>query len=215
MDSMIAKARSRLNGEAVGPLLHQRLIDIDDRGQTHDVADLLAAAVRPDSRSRRETRGDAARRRASPGGKPPCASSASWPRRGCWRSLPISSTVSLPCLSRSSPGNERLADIMQQRGAHQAPLIVLAHAEMHPEGHREAGDVEAVTVGIDMVAADGGQPFAQRRVLDGLENLFFGADDSHPSSAARRRAAARRSSPSPHARRRRPRLSILPRSVAS
>ena len=72
--------------------------------------------------------------------------------------------------------NERLADIVQQRGAGEAPLIVLAHAEMLREGDRKAGDEQAVAIAVGMMATDRGQPFAQRRMLDRLEDLGFGLD---------------------------------------
>ena len=57
--------------------------------------------------------------------------------------------------------NEGLADIVQQRGAGQAALVVLAHAEMLGERHRKAGDEQAMAIAVGVMAADGGQPFAQ------------------------------------------------------
>ena len=70
--------------------------------------------------------------------------------------------------------DERLADVVQKSGAGQTPLVVLAHAEMLRERNREAGDKQAVAVAVGVMAADGRQPFAQRGLLDGLENLVFG-----------------------------------------
>ena len=121
----------------------------------------------------------------------------------------------LALLVEKSPGDERLADVMQQRGARQAPLVVLAHAEMLREGDRKAGDVETVTVGVDMVAADRRQPFAQGRVLDGLENLLFGANDTSlivSGSPAGSRSKILTITSCAAAT---PAFSILPRSVAS
>ena len=51
--------------------------------------------------------------------------------------------------------NEGLADIVQQRGAGQTALVVLAHAEMLREGNGEAGDKEAMAIAAGMMAADG------------------------------------------------------------
>ncbi len=58
-------------------------------------------------------------------------------------------------------GDERLADIVQQRGTDQAPLVVLAHVKILRECHRKAGDEQAVAIALGVMAADGGQPFAQ------------------------------------------------------
>ena len=63
---------------------------------------------------------------------------------------------------------------MQQRRAGEAALVVIAHAEMLRERHRETGDEQAMAVRFDVVAADRGQPFAQRGMLDRLEDLVFG-----------------------------------------
>ena len=57
--------------------------------------------------------------------------------------------------------DERLADVVQQRGAHQPALVVFAHAEMLRKGNGKAGHEQAVTVAVGVMAADGGQPFAQ------------------------------------------------------
>ena len=73
--------------------------------------------------------------------------------------------------------DERLADVVQQRGARQAALVVLPHAEILRIRHRKSGDKQAVAIGVGMVAADGRQPFAQRGMLDGLEDLAFGLHD--------------------------------------
>ena len=73
--------------------------------------------------------------------------------------------------------NEGLADIVQKGGAHQAALIVVAHPEMLRERNRKAGDKEAMTIGVRVVAADSGQPFTQRGMLDGFENLVLGLHD--------------------------------------
>ena len=73
--------------------------------------------------------------------------------------------------------NERLADIVQQGSAHQPALIVLAHAEVLRERDGEAGDEQAVAIGVGVMAADRGQPLAQRRMLDGLENPVLGGHD--------------------------------------
>ena len=51
--------------------------------------------------------------------------------------------------------DERLADIVQQRGAGQTALVVLAHAEMLRERDRKAGDKQAVAIGVGVMAADG------------------------------------------------------------
>ena len=80
-------------------------------------------------------------------------------------------------LVQDGHGNEGFADIMQQCGANHAALVVLAHAEMLRESHRKAGDEEAVPVTVGVMAANRGQPFAQRGVLDGLQDLVFGLDD--------------------------------------
>ena len=66
---------------------------------------------------------------------------------------------------------------MQQGGARQPALVVVAHAEMLRERDGKAGDEQAVAIGVGVMAADRGQPFAQRGVLDGLENLVFGRHD--------------------------------------
>ena len=63
--------------------------------------------------------------------------------------------------------DERLADVVQQRGAGQTALVVLAHAEMLRERDRKTGHEQAVAVAVGVMAADGGQPFAQRGLLDG------------------------------------------------
>ena len=42
--------------------------------------------------------------------------------------------------------DEGLADVMQQRGAGKAPLVVLAHAKMLGEGDRKAGHEQAVAI---------------------------------------------------------------------
>ena len=42
--------------------------------------------------------------------------------------------------------NEGLADIVQERGAREPALVVLAHAEMLGEGDRKAGHEQAVTI---------------------------------------------------------------------
>ena len=73
--------------------------------------------------------------------------------------------------------NERLADIVQQRGAGETALVVLAHAEMLREGDRKAGDEQAMAIAVGVMAADRRQPFPQRRMLDRLENLVLGLDD--------------------------------------
>ena len=78
---------------------------------------------------------------------------------------------------RGSRRNERLADIVQQRGAGEPTLVVLAHAEMLRERHGKAGDEQAVAIAVGVMAADRRQPFAQRRMLDRLENLGFGLHD--------------------------------------
>ena len=72
---------------------------------------------------------------------------------------------------------ERLADIMQKRGAHQTALIVLAHPEMLRERNGKTGHEKAMTIAAHMVAADGGQPFTQRGMLDGPENPALGLHD--------------------------------------
>ena len=59
----------------------------------------------------------------------------------------------------------------------QAALVVLAHAEMLRERDRETGDKEAVAIAVGVMAADGRQPFTQRGLLDGFENLVFGFHD--------------------------------------
>ena len=74
-------------------------------------------------------------------------------------------------------GNEGLADIVQQGGARQPALIVLAHAEVLRERDGEAGDEQAMAIGVDVMAADRGQPFAQRGMLDRLDDLALGRHD--------------------------------------
>ena len=66
---------------------------------------------------------------------------------------------------------------MQQRGAGQTALVVLAHAEMLRERDRKAGDEQAMAIAVGVMAADRRQPFPQRRMLDRLEDLVFGLDD--------------------------------------
>ena len=73
--------------------------------------------------------------------------------------------------------NERLADIVQQRSAGKPALIVLAHAEVLGERHRKAGDEQAVAIAVGVMTADRRQPFPQRGMLDGLEDLVFGLHD--------------------------------------
>ena len=85
--------------------------------------------------------------------------------------------------------DEGLADVMQQGGAGQPALVVLAHAEMLREGDRKAGDEQAVAIARRHGAADRGQPFAQRGVLDRLEDLVFGLRTSSKVRAAGRQAS--------------------------
>ena len=66
---------------------------------------------------------------------------------------------------------------MQQRGAGEPALVVLAHAEMLGERHRKAGDEQAMAIAVGVVAADRRQPFPQRGMLDRLEDLVFGLHD--------------------------------------
>lgn len=111
-------------------------------------------------------------------------------------------------------GNEGLADVVQQRGAGQAALVVLAHAEMLREGDGEAGDEQAVPIAADMVATHRGEPFAQRGMLDRLQDLAFGGDDvvegqGTPSGSFSNIFASNACAAST------PRLRVLPRSVAS
>ncbi len=89
----------------------------------------------------------------------------------------ISSTVSGPGLSSTADRNERLADVVQQRGAGEPALVVLAHAEMLRERDRKAGDEQAMAIAAGVMAADGRQPFPQRGMLDRLEDLVLGRDD--------------------------------------
>src|SRR2546430_2435281 len=70
-----------------------------------------------------------------------------------------------------------LADIVQQGSTGETALVVLAHAEMLREGYRKSGDEQAMAIGVGMMAADRRQPFTQRRMPDGLENLVFGFHD--------------------------------------
>ncbi len=44
--------------------------------------------------------------------------------------------------------DEGLADIVQQRGARQPALVVLAHAEMLRERDGKAGDEQAMAIGV-------------------------------------------------------------------
>ncbi len=80
-------------------------------------------------------------------------------------------------LVQYSHRDERLADIVQKGGADQTALIVLAHTEMLRERNSETGDKEAVAIAVSMMAADGRQPFTQRGLLDGFENLVFSFQD--------------------------------------
>ena len=89
--------------------------------------------------------------------------------------------------------NERLADIVQQRGAGEPALVVLAHAEMLGERDRKTGDEQAMAIAVGVVTADRGQPLPQRGMLDRLEDLVLGRHDVARIAAARRRAASRRS----------------------
>src|ERR1700694_322669 len=66
---------------------------------------------------------------------------------------------------------------MQQGCTHQTALIVLAHTEMLRECDRKTGDKEAVAITFHVIAADRGQPFPQRGVLDGFENRVFSLHD--------------------------------------
>src|SRR5262249_51542512 len=66
--------------------------------------------------------------------------------------------------------NESLADVVQQRGAGQAALVGFAHAEMLRERHCKAGHEQAVTMAVGVMAADRGQPFAGRGVIDRPED---------------------------------------------
>jgi len=63
---------------------------------------------------------------------------------------------------------------VQKGSAGQAALVVLAHPEMLRERNRKPGDKEAMAIAVGVMAADGRQPFAQRGVLDGLEDPGFG-----------------------------------------
>ena len=160
--------------QPVGALLDQRGVDIDDRRQAHDVADLVAVQavgisgaveefvmvqhhvehLRPGNRlappARRSRGADA------------CGSRCHFLARQRAR------------LVEDRDRDERLADIVQQRGAGQTALVVLAHAEMLGERHRKAGDEQAVAIAVGVMAADRRQPFPQRAMLDGLEDLVFG-----------------------------------------
>ena len=66
--------------------------------------------------------------------------------------------------------HEGRADVVQQRGAGQAALVLVAHAEMLGEGHREAGGEQAMPVAAIVMRADRGQPFPQRGALDRLQD---------------------------------------------
>src|SRR5450759_507896 len=79
----------------------------------------------------------------------------------------------LPGLVQDRDRNERLADIVQQRGTHQTALVVLAHAEMLRERDRKTGDKEAVAITFHMMAADSSKQLKKRAVLDSFEALVF------------------------------------------
>src|SRR5258708_25420854 len=70
--------------------------------------------------------------------------------------------------------DKRLADIVQQGGAGETALVVLAHPEMLRKRNRKAGDKQAMAIAVGVMAADGRQPLTQGSLLDGFENLVFG-----------------------------------------
>ncbi len=75
--SIIANALRVGERQPVGALLHQRRIDIHDRGQAHDVADLVAAEAVRISGCRRAARDGASTTSSISAGNPPWAASAS------------------------------------------------------------------------------------------------------------------------------------------
>ncbi len=159
--------------QAVGALLHQRRIDVDHRRQPDDVADLavdepigIAGAVEQFVVMQHDV--EHLRREVALRGERVIAA-ARMPTD--FRHFLVRQ---LARLVQDRDGDEGLADVVQQRGAGQAALVVLAHAEMLREGHRKAGDEQAVAIAVGVVAADRGQPFAQGGMLDRLQDLGFG-----------------------------------------
>ena len=98
-------------GHAIGTVLHQGSVDVDDGGQPHDVARCGSPRALPDSRCRRAVRGDATPRRAFPPGNHPAWSE---PRSrgadGRERSCAPHRSTHRAC--QKLDGNERLADIV-------------------------------------------------------------------------------------------------------
>ena len=162
--------------QPVGALLDQGGIDIHDRGQPHDVADLLAVQAVGIAGAVEEFvvvqhhvehfgREAALRRQRVIAAARMLAHLFHFLQRQRAR------------LVQDRHRNESLADVVQQRGAGETALVVLAHAEMLRVRDRKAGDEETMAIAAGVMAADRRQPFPQGRMLDRLENLVLGLDD--------------------------------------
>ena len=93
-------------------------------------------------------------------------------------------------------------------------LVILTHAEMLSERYRKAGHEQAVAKCRFMMTADRGQPFAQRGMLDRLQDLRLGCAMSSGfkgSPAGKRRKIFVITSWAAST----PRFSALPRALAS
>src|SRR5947209_1379212 len=151
--------------QPVGTFLDQRRIDIKDRRQANDVADLVAAQTIGISGAIKEfvmvqDHVQHLRREAFLGRQRLIA--ASWMLAYFLHFL----RGQFSRLVQNGHRNERLADIVQQRGANEATLVVFTHAKMLRERYRETGDEKAMTIGAGMMTANRRQPFPQGRMLD-------------------------------------------------
>ena len=146
--------------QPVGALFDQRRVDVDDRRQSHDIADLIAAQaigisgavenlVMMQHHIKHFRRKSALRRERI------------IPETRMHPHLPHILVGELSGLVENGNWNERLADIVQKGSADHTALIVLVHTEMLPEGDGKSGDKQAVTITTGVMPANGGQPFAQ------------------------------------------------------
>ena len=144
--------------QPVGPLLDEGGIDIHDRRQANDVADLIAVQavgvagaveklVMVQHHVEHFGREAALRRQRLIAAARMLAHLFHFLQRQRAR------------LVEDRNRNERLADVVEQGCARQTALVVLAHAEMLRIRHRKAGDEETMAIAAGVMAADRRQPF--------------------------------------------------------
>ena len=162
--------------QPVGALLDQGRIDIHDRGQPHDVADLLAVQAVGVAGAVEEF--VVMQHHVKHFGR----ESALGSQRVIAAARMLAHLFHLVQRQRARlvqdrHRNERLADVVQQGCTGETALVVLAHAKVLRVGDRKAGNKQAMAVAAGVMAADRRQPFAQGRMLDRLENLVLSLDD--------------------------------------